>query len=89
MIRTKQLILVSPCSPVYDFLQLKTKMQVQILQQHNSHKTGQYRHVFEAASSIVRQHGLLALYQGLPATWLRNVPAFSVYFGEHAQCTES
>lgn len=41
-----------------------------------------YRNVFHAAHVIVKKHGIRGAYQGLPATWLRNIPANSAFFGE-------
>ena len=41
-----------------------------------------YRNVFHAAYVIVRNHGIRGAYQGLPATWLRNIPANSAFFGK-------
>ena len=66
-------------------LQLKTKMQIQIIQLRsgNAGNAVQYRHVFHAGAVILKQHGLRGFYQGLPATWLRNTPAFGIYFGEY------
>ena len=61
-------------------LQFKTKMQIQIMRA----KTGaavQYSNVFQAGLDIARTHGIRGVYQGLPATWLRNIPAFGIYFG--------
>jgi len=56
-------------------------MQIQIIRA----KTGEpvmYRNVFHAAYVIVKTHGIRGAYQGLPATWLRNIPANSAFFGE-------
>ena len=41
-----------------------------------------YKNVFHAAYVIVKKHGIRGAYQGLPATWLRNIPANSAFFGE-------
>ena len=41
-----------------------------------------YKNVFHAAYVIVKNHGIRGAYQGLPATWLRNIPANSAFFGE-------
>ena len=41
-----------------------------------------YRNVFHAAYVIVKKHGIRGAYQGLPATWLRNIPANSAFFGK-------
>ena len=41
-----------------------------------------YKNVFHAAYVIVKTHGIRGAYQGLPATWLRNIPANSAFFGE-------
>ena len=34
-----------------------------------------YRGIFDAAFRIIRERGLRGIYQGLGATWLRNIPA--------------
>lgn len=47
-----------------------------------------YRNVFHAAYVIVKKHGIRGAYQGLPATWLRNIPANSAFFGEFKQNLE-
>ena len=41
-----------------------------------------YKNVFHAAYVIVKRHGIRGAYQGLPATWVRNIPANSAFFGE-------
>lgn len=61
--------------------QFKSKMQIQIIRA----KSGEpvlYKNVFHAAYVIVKKHGIRGAYQGLPATWLRNIPANSAFFGE-------
>ena len=57
---------------------LKCKMQ---LQGQQSAAGKQYRGVYDAASSILRAHGIRGLYQGASVNLLRNVPCFSLYFG--------
>ena len=55
-------------------------MQVQIVRS----KTGQpmqYRNVFHAGYSIAKSHGVRGVYQALPATLLRNIPANASFFG--------
>lgn len=46
-----------------------------------------YKNVFHAAYVIVKKHGITGAYQGLRATWLRNIPANSAFFGEFADWT--
>ena len=56
-------------------------MQVQIIRA----KTGsevQYRHVFHAGHMIIKQFGIRGAFQGLGATWLRDLPSFAAYFGK-------
>ncbi len=38
----------------------------------------------EAARGIYARHGIPGLWQGVGATFLRNVPCFSMYFGFNA-----
>lgn len=55
-------------------------MQVQIIRA----KSGQpiiYRNVFHCAYLIWKGHGIRGIYQGLSATFLRNIPANSIFFG--------
>lgn len=63
------------------FLQFKSKMQIQIIRAKSGEPV-MYRNVFHAAYVIVKTHGIRGAYQGLPATWLRNIPANSAFFGE-------
>ena len=55
-------------------------MQIQIIRA-KSGGTVQYRNVFHAGWCILRGYGLRGVYQGLGATWMRNTPAFGIYFG--------
>ena len=66
-----------------NFFQFKTKMQIQIIRAKSGGEV-QYRHVFHAGALIARQHGVRGVYQGLSATWIRNIPAFGCYFGKKA-----
>ena len=61
--------------------QFKSKMQIQIIRAKSGEPV-MYKNVFHAAYVIVRTHGIRGAYQGLPATWLRNIPANSAFFGE-------
>lgn len=54
------------------------KVQLQI---QKGSGEGAYSGVFDAASKVYRAHGLRGCFQGFTATTLRNVPAFSGYFG--------
>lgn len=63
------------------FPQFKSKMQIQIIRAKSGEPV-MYRNVFHAAYVIVKTHGIRGAYQGLPATWLRNIPANSAFFGE-------
>lgn len=58
----------------------KTKMQIQIIRS-KSGGTIQYRNVFHAGYVIAKHHGIRGVFQGLPATCLRDTPAFGIYFG--------
>ncbi|XP_029189604.1 mitochondrial substrate carrier family protein G-like [Acropora millepora] len=58
----------------------KSKMQIQIIRAKSGEPV-MYRNVFHAAYVIVKKHGIRGAYQGLPATWLRNIPANSAFFG--------
>jgi solute carrier family 25 carnitine/acylcarnitine transporter 20/29 len=60
--------------------QFKTKMQIQIIRARTGAEV-QYRHVFHAGYVITKQFGFIAAFQGLTATWLRNIPSFGLYFG--------
>jgi solute carrier family 25 (mitochondrial carnitine/acylcarnitine transporter), member 20/29 len=62
-------------SPVDNF---KAKLQTQ----YGTGSGGtQYKGALDAASQIARQYGIRGVYQGLPATWSRNIPANFMYFG--------
>ena len=56
-------------------------MQIQIIRAKSGEPV-MYKNVFHAAYVIVKTHGIRGAYQGLPATWLRNIPANSAFFGE-------
>jgi len=62
-------------------LQFKTKMQIQIIQAKSTGAPMLYRNVFNAGYLITKTYGIRGFYQGLQATWCRNVPAFGVFFG--------
>ncbi len=57
-------------------------MQIQIIQAKSGGKI-QYRNVFHAGYVIAKTHGIRGVYQGLGATWQRNIPAFGIYFGKN------
>ena len=57
-------------------------MQIEILRA-KAGEPAQYRHVFHAGYIIAKDFGIRGVYQGLPATFMRNVPAFATYFGLH------
>ncbi|KAK2151998.1 hypothetical protein LSH36_342g00022 [Paralvinella palmiformis] len=59
----------------------KTKMQIQIIQAKSTGAPMLYRNVFNAGYLITKTYGIRGFYQGLQATWCRNVPAFGVFFG--------
>jgi len=52
---------------------LKCKLQAQI-------GKGQYAGVWDCAKKLYAQRGMVAIYQGLGATTMRNVPCFASYF---------
>mmetsp|Transcript_33433 Transcript_33433/g.40969 ORF Transcript_33433/g.40969 Transcript_33433/m.40969 type:complete len:299 (-) Transcript_33433:434-1330(-) len=52
---------------------LKIKLQAQV-------GKGEFEGVFDAAKKITRTHGFGGVYQGVAATWLRNIPCFGLYF---------
>jgi solute carrier family 25 carnitine/acylcarnitine transporter 20/29 len=52
---------------------LKCKLQAQI-------GKGQYSGVWDCAQKLYAQRGMVAIYQGLGATIMRNVPCFASYF---------
>jgi len=57
---------------------LKAKMQVQ----YNATKTtSHYKSSLDCAVKLIRNHGILSLYQGFSATLWRNIPGCVVYFG--------
>lgn len=66
---------------LFSSLQFKSKMQIQIIRAKSGEPV-MYRNVFHAAYVIVKKHGIRGAYQGLPATWLRNIPANSAFFGK-------
>lgn len=41
----------------------------------------QYKGTFDCAKQIVSKHGIRGVYQGLPATFIRNSVGYSLYFG--------
>ena len=57
-------------------------MQVQVFSSRIGESPILYRHVFHAGWMIANHNGLRGVYQGLGATILRNIPSFSLYFGE-------
>lgn len=61
-------------------------MQIQIIRAKSGEPV-MYKNVFHAAYVIVKKHGITGAYQGLRATWLRNIPANSAFFGEFADWT--
>ena len=61
--------------------QFKTKMQIQIIQAKTVGGPMLYRNVLDAGYVITKTYGIRGFYQGLQATWGRNVPAFGVFFG--------
>ena len=58
-------------------------MQIQVLRTHAGAGSSPYRNVFQAGYVIASQYGIRGVYQGLPATLLRNVPACAFYFGTY------
>jgi len=60
-------------SPV-DFF--KSQLQVQY-----GTGTPKYNGFLDCASKIIKNHGIRGMYQGLGATFIRDVPANAVYFG--------
>jgi solute carrier family 25 (mitochondrial carnitine/acylcarnitine transporter), member 20/29 len=60
---------------------IKTKLQIQIFRQrlHPEIKS-RYRNVTGCVQYIIRKHGTKALWQGLQATVIRNVPANAMFF---------
>ena len=56
-------------------------MQIEIIRA-KSGEPAKYRNVFHAGYVIAKHYGIRGVYQGLSATFMRNVPAFSAYFGE-------
>ena len=59
---------------------LKTQMQVQV-----GRAGGRYRSVFHCGAVVVKQRGLLGLYQGVSANALRFVPGRAVYLSTFEQ----
>lgn len=55
-------------------------MQVQIVRSKAGHPVV-YRNVFHCAYVIWKGHGIRGVYQGLSATFLRNIPANAIFFG--------
>ncbi len=56
-------------------------MQIQIIRAKSGAEV-QYRNVFHAGWVIAKQHGIRGVFQGLPATYMRDIPAFGCYFGK-------
>jgi len=57
-------------------------MQIQIIRS-KSGEAIQYRNVFHAGYVIGKNYGVRGVFQGLPATCLRDTPAFGIYFGKY------
>ena len=55
-------------------------MQIQLMRAKSGEPL-QYKGVFDAAIKIYKQNGLTSVYQGLSATFLRNIPSYEIYFG--------
>ena len=66
---------------VFIVFQFKTQMQIQIIRAKSGAEV-QYRHVFHAGHMIIKQFGIRGAYQGLGATWLRDLPSFAAFFGK-------
>jgi solute carrier family 25 carnitine/acylcarnitine transporter 20/29 len=60
---------------------VKTKLQVQIFNlQQDSRFKPKFHTVRTCISFLLRQHGVTSLWQGLPSTIIRNVPANAMFF---------
>ena len=57
-------------------------MQIEILRA-KAGAPAKYRHVFHAGYTIAKDYGIRGVYQGLSATFMRDIPAFAAYFGLH------
>eukprot|EP01121_Diplochlamys_sp_Union-15-3_P006345 TRINITY_DN16838_c0_g1_i1.p1 TRINITY_DN16838_c0_g1~~TRINITY_DN16838_c0_g1_i1.p1 ORF type:complete len:252 (+),score=31.44 TRINITY_DN16838_c0_g1_i1:166-921(+) len=63
---------------------LKSQLQVQIIKSKQiSGYVPEYSGVFDCGKKIVAKHGFTGIYQGLPATFLRNIPANAFFFGTY------
>lgn len=59
---------------------IKCRMQMQAI---NSDTSNKYKNVFDGLRTILRREGVRALMLGFSTTLLREIPAFSVYFGTY------
>ena len=65
----------------------KSKMQIQVIKEKSGELVGQrYRNVFHCASVIVRNHGILASFQGLQGTIVRNIPSNALFMLSYEMC---
>jgi len=64
--------IVSPIETPVDLLKCKLQAQVG--------KEGKYKGVLDCAKQLYQQRGIAAIYQGLLATLVRDVPSFASYF---------
>lgn len=58
-------------------------MQTDIINSEKNKVPLRYKHVFHAGQVIIGQHGPRAIFQGLMATHMRNIPACGIYFGKY------
>ena len=62
----------------------KSQMQKQIIQaKQDPLFVSRYPTIFSCVKASFAANGALAPFQGLSATWLRNIPAASFYFGSN------
>ena len=60
---------------------IKTKLQIQVFARRlNPNQKPKYRNVMDCVRYTVTTHGIKAIWQGLTATMIRNIPANAVFF---------
>jgi len=58
-------------------------VKIRLQLQEQSKDKALYKGVFDCVKQVFRSEGIRGLYYSAPATWCREIPAFTVYFGSY------